>query len=524
MDFRTFVGILRLRWMLVAGALLACLTGAAAVTVLQNKAYQASATILLSFSGATDLNEVFFGTQAVQERLSSYAAIAAGHVVAQRAVEQLHDPMGADVLETKTESTFVPKSQLVTVTVTDGDPKRVAALADAMADQFAALVPTLGGEAHPKGPRPLGSSRQSPPAPAPDGQQVQADAAEQTPDQLPAAPTDDAEQTLDPQPPAAPADAAEQATDPQPFATPTQQPLPVARATVMERPEIPDIPVSPVPMRNMTLGLIAGVLLGVGVALTRDATDRTIRSYTTLEQLSDLPTLAELAGSRGGAPRFGTDSSSDDGVRGLRDRLLGIMGPEARRVLVTAPFGGEGTTTTALNLALAFAELDERVVLIEGDPRRAVIAGLLNIDSGTGLNNALAQPDAAVEKVYATSVTNLFVLGSRSARRATPPCGAYPAEALEEVLKVLSAHFDRIVIDGPPVLATADTRLLAGAADGTVLVVRAARTTGEEVTDALFALRPSGAEVTGTVLTNARVSLHTKAAARSYQAKLKGPT
>jgi Mrp family chromosome partitioning ATPase len=74
------------------------------------------------------------------------------------------------------------------------------------------------------------------------------------------------------------------------------------------------------------------------------------------------------------------------------------------------------------------------------------------------------------------------------------------------------------------VLATADTRLLAGAADGTVLVVRAARTTGDEIKDALFALRPSGADVVGTVLTNARVSLHTKAAARSYQAKLKGPT
>jgi capsular exopolysaccharide synthesis family protein len=520
MDFRTFVRILRLRWILVAGALLACLTGAAAVTVFQNKAYQASATILISFSGAENLNDVYFGTEAVQDRLSSYAVIAAGPVVAQHAVDQLHAPISAEALADQTEATFTPKSQLITVTVTDTDPNRVATLAGAVGDQFAALVPTLGAEAHPKGPRAPSPSR--PPTPAPDGQQVQADAAQQSPDQPPAAPPDAAEQSSD-QPAAAPPEAAEQTLDPQAVAAPARQPLPVAMATVMERPVIPDSPIRPTPMRNMALGLIAGVLLGIGVALTRDATDRTVRDYEALERLSGVPTLAELAGRRGSASRFGTDSSSDDGVRGMRDRLLGIMGQDVRRVLVTGPFGGEGTTTTALNLALSFAELDDTVVLIEGDPRRAVIAGLLNIDSGMGLNNALASPHNAVETVYTTSNANLFVLGSRSARRSTMPCGAFPAESLDKVLEVLSARFDRIVIDAPPVLATADTRLLAGAADGTVLVVRAARTTGEEVTDALFALRPSGADVVGTVLTDARVSLHTKAAARSYQAKLKGP-
>jgi uncharacterized protein involved in exopolysaccharide biosynthesis len=95
-DFRTFARTLASHWLLLVGALLACLVGAAAVTAFQTKSYQSSATVLISFSGETDLTQVFQGTQAAQERLSSYAAVAGGHAVAERAVKQLHLPISAD--------------------------------------------------------------------------------------------------------------------------------------------------------------------------------------------------------------------------------------------------------------------------------------------------------------------------------------------------------------------------------------------------------------------------------------------
>lgn len=87
----------------------------------------------------------------------------------------------------------------------------------------------------------------------------------------------------------------------------------------------------------------------------------------------------------------------------------------------------------------------------------------------------------------------------------------------------MSSRFDRIVIDGPPVLATADTGLLAGAVPATVLVVRAKRTTADELKDALTALRAAGAQVVGTVLTDARQSLHIRAADRAYRPKVSRP-
>lgn len=484
MDFRTFVRTLQAHWKLALGALLACTIGAAAITALQTKHYQSSATILISFPGATDLTELYNGTLAVQERLSSYAQIAGGMTVAERAVNQLQAPMSAEALVNQTQVKYTAKSMLFTITVKDTDPARSAALAGAMADQFAALVPTLGATTGPNV------------SPLPATPAARPDAGEPNP------------------PSGQPADVSGQQVP---------KSLPVARARVVDAPRVPDHPVTPVPVRNMAMGFVAGILLAVAVAVAREASDRTVRTREKMEQVSGLPTLAELPGGRGNTPRFGVDSALDDDVRGLRARLIRAMGPDARSVLVVAPFGGEGTTTTALNLALGLAEIDEDVLLVEGDTRRHVIAGLLRVESGEGLANALSNPDIAGDAVKPTSIAKLFVLASRSARRETLPCSAFLPEVIDRVLADLSSRFDRIVVDGPPVLATADSGLLAGAVSATVVVVRAGRTTVDELNDALTALRSAGAHIVGTVLTDARPSLRIRAATKTYRAKVSRP-
>jgi capsular exopolysaccharide synthesis family protein len=486
MDFRTFVRILGLHWKLALTALLACTVGAAFVTALQTKHYQSSATVLISFSGATDLNELYSGTEAAQERLSSYAQIAGGRIVAERAIRQLQLPLSTDEVLSQTQVKYTAKSVLFTISVKDTDPARAAALAGAMANQFGVIVPTLG-----QAPVPNGVSGPVTPAQRPEPAETTAP---------PPTPSPDVPATTGP----------------------TGKPWPAARATVVEPPRVPTVPVSPVPMRNMVIGFIAGVLLAIAVALTREASDRTIRTREKLESVSGLPILAELPGKRGTVPRFGTDAASDDAVRGLRTRLLRAVGPEARRVLVTGPFGGEGTTTTAMNLALALAEMGEDTLLVEGDSRRHVVAGLLRVESGEGLGNALANPAIAAEAVKPTPISRLFILASRSARRESLPASAYLPEVLDRVLQELSSRFDRIVVDGPPVLATADAGLLAGAVNATVLVVRARRTTADELNDALTALRAAGAHVVGTVLVDARQSLHIRAADRAYRSKASG--
>jgi capsular exopolysaccharide synthesis family protein len=486
-DFRTFVRTLAARWKIAVPAVLVCVVGAGFITAVQTKQYQASATILMSFSGQTSLNDAEYAAQASQQRLSSYAQIAGGPMVAQRAVDQLQIPMSADELAAKTKVVYTPDSTVLQLTLTDTDPTRVAALAAAMADQFTAVVPTLGIGARPATPVPGGTA----PRPDVEGQQTfqlsQAKTETPTPGEQPA--------------------------------NPLGSSLPLATGLVVERPSVPDEPVQPVPERNMVMGLLAGLLLGIAAAMIREAADHTVRDAATLGQLTDLPTLAELPGRRGQTPRFGTDALFDDSMRTLRTRLLRAIGPDVSRLLVTEPFGGEGTTTTALNLGRCFTELGERVLLIEGDPRRSVIAQVMGVKSPLGLADVLADRKVAAEAVYGTAVSNLFVLASSKSRRDA----MLPSSAdLPEVLAQLSAGYDRIVVDAPAALATAETCLLAGAVQVTILVVRSGRTTADEVKDALHALRSAGANVVGTVLTDARVSRRTRAAARNYRAKLSG--
>ena len=218
------------------------------LTLFQHKAYESSATLMISFSPEISLAEVWQGTQAVHDRLSTYAAIAGGPTVAERAVTQLHVPISAGALASHTQVKFTPKSALFTLTVTDSDPKQAAALAGAMADQFAAMVPTLGAD-----PTRPGNRAPAPPRPHADGQQdPEAMQLESAPGS-PGSPVQDS--------PAAP----------QPTASDKPAWWPVARATVMGRPGVPTYPVRPLPRRNMALGLIAGVILGIAVALTREA-------------------------------------------------------------------------------------------------------------------------------------------------------------------------------------------------------------------------------------------------------------
>lgn len=469
MTFRRFIRILVTRWKLAVAAVLACLLGAVVVTAVQTKQYEASATVLITFSGATNLNELYSGTVASQERLSSYAAIAGGRAVVERAIGQLQLPVSADDVMNELTVDFTLDSMLFTITIKDTDPERAAALVGAIAEQFGAIVPTLGMNSSPTV------------------------AAEPRPD-------------IPVQPPS--------------IGNPSVR----GQATVVEPPRVPDEPVSPVPMRNIAIGLVAGLLLGIAVALTRESSDRTVRNRDGLEEFSGSRVLAELPGKRGSAPQFGTDVEYDDAVRGLAARLRRVAGPECRRILIVAPVGGEGTTTTALNVSYVLAEIGEDVLLVEGDGRRPEIAGLLNIESGKGLADAVADSTTAADAVKPTEVSRLFVLASSSGPSPTALTGAHPAEAIDNVLADLSSHFDRIVVDGPPVLATADTGLLAGATQATVLVVRARRTTVDAVNDALSALGAAGANVIGLVLTGARPSIRNRAAAHNYRASTSSRT
>ena len=145
--------------------------------------------------------------------------------------------------------------------------------------------------------------------------------------------------------------------------------------------------------RNLAIGLLLGVVLGIGAAFVRHLLDNTVKDQSVLEQIADVGVVGNipLAKERRkqAAISFDTDnSSSAEAFRKLRTNLqfLAVDDPP-RVILVTSSVPNEGKSTTALNIALALAEADHQVVLVDGDLRRPSLDKLLNLVGIVGFSD-----------------------------------------------------------------------------------------------------------------------------------------
>ena len=171
--------------------------------------------------------------------------------------------------------------------------------------------------------------------------------------------------------------------------------------------------------------------------------------------------------------------------------------PRQQVTVITSAIPGEGKTTTATNLALAYAEdRTLRTLLIGADLRRPSLSRYITPRPTIGLSQVLAGDASLDEALIEMSDSNLWVL----------PAGASSERAIEllqtrdlgNVMGELRRRFDRIVIDAPPTVPFTDAALLAAHADGALLVVRARTTTTPLIRRARASL--SGTNVLGVVL------------------------
>jgi capsular exopolysaccharide synthesis family protein len=173
--------------------------------------------------------------------------------------------------------------------------------------------------------------------------------------------------------------------------------------------------------------------------------------------------------------------------------------------VVTSAAPGEGKTLTAANLAVTLAYDGLKVLLVDCDIRRPRVHGLFRLPRSPGLMELLTTPrepdgesGARSAMIRETSVAGLSVL----------TCGALPSNAanllsstrMRILLQELRTQYDIIVLDTPPVLATADAGIVASLTDGVLLVVRAGTTHRNAAQRAYQQLSNVGARVLGTVL------------------------
>jgi succinoglycan biosynthesis transport protein ExoP len=311
---------------------------------------------------------------------------------------------------------------------------------------------------------------------------------------------------------------------------------------VVEPAKIPLSPHSPNPTRNTGMGLAAGLLMGMLAAALRVRTDHSLRepgearSYLRVPELGVIPSEAydhEPEG-RLGFTTFttlrlpGKRDRSESSVAGFRECVelatlqrrpsfvaesfratlasilfSGDAGLSPRVLVVASPDPAEGKTTMVSNLGLALAEIDRRVVLIDGDMRKPSLHRIFDLANTWGLSDLLSErtplADSPMEAlVKRTSVSNLHVL---PAGPATPNISTLLySPRLPELLQRFRREFDFVLIDTAPMLMVSDARLFAKSADAVVLVFRSGSTTRQSAQDAVERLSADGSALFGAIL------------------------
>jgi polysaccharide biosynthesis transport protein len=265
---------------------------------------------------------------------------------------------------------------------------------------------------------------------------------------------------------------------------------------------IPAYPSRPARARNVALAFLVGMVGGVGLALLREYMDNTVKTPDDIETLARLPSLAVVplfADSNGIGPRSklrdsitgnGHDkhvelvaqnlpkSQMSEAFRALRTALLlSQAGHPPQVILVTSALPREGKTTAAANLAVTFAQLGDRTLLIDADLRKPGIGRLLNLGTGkyAGLSSYLAGVSSLdLVTVEHPAIPNLSAIP-------TGPLPPNPADLLSshklaDAVAELRTKFKFIVIDSPPIMAATDAVILSVLTDGVLLVVRSGET------------------------------------------------
>lgn len=287
--------------------------------------------------------------------------------------------------------------------------------------------------------------------------------------------------------------------------TPAPGVRPDARVVVEQRASIPDSPVVPRKSRNIALGLILGLGLGIGLAVLRDMLDNTVKDRENLEEITGVGLVGSIPLDKGRrntpAIAFENDNSLiAEAFRKLRTNLqfLSVDNPP-RVIVVTSSAPGEGKSTTAINIALALAEAEHSVVLVDGDMRRPSLAKYLDLVGSVGFSTVLSGAASLSDVLQDTKFPRLTVL---TAGPIPPnPSELLSSQAAKNVLRDLRQQFDYVIVDSSPLLAVTDGAILATDADGTLLISRFGQTKREQLAHAVSTLQGVGARLLGAIVT-----------------------
>jgi capsular exopolysaccharide synthesis family protein len=256
---------------------------------------------------------------------------------------------------------------------------------------------------------------------------------------------------------------------------------------VVQRATAPSAPFSPKPARNTAIGFGLGLLLGVGLALLFSALDRRLRSTESVESAFERPVLGAIPKSRALAGNGGPSlpAGEREAFRMLRANLRYYNDDrDLASVLVTSAALGEGKSTVAWNLAVAGAEAGAKVLLVEADMRRPVLARRFGVSPAYGLSDVLRGSIGAGEAVQQVQLPGPESNGSAKAmdvifggKPLSNPADSIESGRMASLISGAERRYNLIVVDAPPLSVIPDAIPLTQQVDGVIVVLRLGQTT-----------------------------------------------
>jgi polysaccharide biosynthesis transport protein len=265
------------------------------------------------------------------------------------------------------------------------------------------------------------------------------------------------------------------------------------------------------PIQTILLGVLFGVVLGVGLALLREQSDRRLRRTEQVTAAFDAPVLTTVPRNRAikrNKPFADLPPEVSEAFRMLQVNLRFAREEPVRRVMVTSSRTGEGKTTVSWNLAAAAAAGGLSVALIEADLRRPSLAQRYGLEPHPGLAEALKG-----ELSISAALQTLLPLGDGSTPVGHPrplhvivagqpalnPSALMQSSMMARVLDVVARDHDLMIVDTPPIPHVADAISLLRHVDGVVVVASVNSTRGPEAARLRDQLQGMDATVLGVV-------------------------
>ncbi|UCE40725.1 MAG: polysaccharide biosynthesis tyrosine autokinase [Candidatus Aminicenantes bacterium] len=309
--------------------------------------------------------------------------------------------------------------------------------------------------------------------------------------------------------------------------------LDTTNINIIDKAEIPLKPVSPKKQLNLFLALFFGLLGGVGLCFVLEYIDNTVKGPEDVEKLVGLPSVGIIpympfgenhkqkkqifatgyksSYEQNNKDPYQTETEADqielinhrypklsiaEDYRTVRTSILLSYGDTPpKTILVTSALPKEGKSATAANLAVAFSQLGERVLVVDSDLRRPRQHDIFETDKSVGLSAFLSGNLVIEQAIQKTHIDNIFIIPSG-------PIPPNPSELLNSkrmqlLMEEVKDEFDFVFFDSPPVLAVIDSLIVSSLADATMFVIKAGKTLNKPFVSAIEELNKANAKLLG---------------------------